>query len=72
MIDYCSRAPFPTLLVWHRASRHVSMLEAIHRTYGSREARVWLMGRVILDYNREFRANGTDASADTESLEYTK
>ena len=55
LIDFCKRAPFPTLLKWHRASRHVHMLEAINRTYGAREARVWLTGRVVLDEETEFR-----------------
>lgn len=55
LIDFCRRAPFPTLKAWHRASRHVQMLEAIDRTYGAREARVWLAGRVILDEDMEFR-----------------
>ena len=57
IIDFCSRAPFPTLRVWHRASAHVHMLNAIERTYGAREARVWLTGRVLLDEQREFRAS---------------
>lgn len=54
LIDFCSRAPFQTLKAWHRASRHLHMLEAIDRTYGAREARVWLTGRVILDEERKF------------------
>lgn len=31
------------------------MLKAMERTYGAREARVWLTGRVLLDEETEFR-----------------
>ena len=55
LIEFCSRAPFATLRVWHRAAKHVHMLDAIERTYGAREARVWLTGRVLLDEQTEFR-----------------
>ena len=55
LIDFCSRAPFPTLLQWYRAKEHLFMLQAIERTYGAREARVWLTGRVLLDEETQFR-----------------
>lgn len=55
IIDFVSRAPFSTLLCWHRAKPHLSMLKAMERTYGAREARVWLAGRVLLDEEIEFR-----------------
>lgn len=55
--DFCSRAPFSTLLVWHRAKPHISMLAAMERTYGAREARAWLIGRVVLDIKRQGRAS---------------
>ena len=55
LIDFCSRAPFPSLRAWHRTQPHIHMFNAIERTYGAREARVWLTGRVILDDEREAR-----------------
>ena len=55
LVDFVSRAPFTTLRVWHRAKPHLNMLNAIERTYGARDARVWLTGRVVLDEQREFR-----------------
>lgn len=56
VIDFCRRAPFSTLRQWHRAKNHVHMLDAMERTYGAREARLWLIGRVLIDEDENTRA----------------
>ena len=49
ILDFCSRASFATLREWHLASRHLDMLNAVERVYGSREARAWLAGKLLLE-----------------------
>ena len=72
ILDFCSRASFETLRVWYMASGHVHMLDAINRVYGSREARAWLAGKLLLERQGEFRARHFQPNPNTRIPDYTK
>lgn len=57
ILSFCKKATFSTLKEWHLARKHRCMLQGIERVYGTNESRAWLVGKLLLESDTEFRAS---------------